>query len=205
MNKKKILIIWTLIITISMVLYVLLGTINVKSKMDRYLTDKGDTASKIESVKVRHSFMNLLLSYDEWGIEVRYYDEPDVIYYYKYKNKEIAPAGVSGKGAEKSELKNLDDAYLDTEIKGIGKKYVAEGELPSMLILQNNNEYVLYGPAYISFIPSGKYREENNKLFLDMSSEEIIFSIEKNSLIFESGIWLENWVEKGSKFHLINE
>ena len=160
MNKKKWICIVIVMILAAVVLYVLLGTISVKSKMDRYLTDRGDTASKLESVKVKHSFLNLLLSYDEWSIQVKYYDELDVVYYYKYKNKEIAPAGVSGKGAEKSELKHLDDAYLDTEIKGIGKKYVAEGELPPMLILQNNNEYVLYGPAYISFVPSGKYREE---------------------------------------------
>ena len=39
MNKKRILIIGILIFTIGMVLYVLLGTIRIKSKMDRYLTD----------------------------------------------------------------------------------------------------------------------------------------------------------------------
>lgn len=112
MNKKKVLFIILSIIIITIILYVLLCSLSIRSKMNRYLTDRGDTASEIESVKVKHSFINLLLSYDEWSIQVRYYDEPDVAYFYRYKNNEIVFGGISGGTKDKdlySHSENIDE------------------------------------------------------------------------------------------------
>jgi hypothetical protein len=79
--------------------------------------------------------------------------------------------------------------------------YAAAGNSSAMVHLQENNGFVLQGSAFISHMPTGKYRIENGKLFLAMDGDDIIFSMEKDRLIFESGEWLENWVEKGTVFH----
>jgi hypothetical protein len=82
--------------------------------------------------------------------------------------------------------------------------YTAEGESTAMVILQENTKFALQGSEYISLMPTGKYKIENGKLILSMDVGEVIFMIERNSLIFESGTWLENWVEKGTGFYLRN-
>jgi hypothetical protein len=75
---------------------------------------------------------------------------------------------------------------------------------PVMLVLRENNNFALQGPDYISVMPTGKYRVENGRLFLSMDGDDIVFLLDGNRLIFESGVWLENWVEKGRVFHLMD-
>lgn len=54
------------------------------------------TKTDIHSVTVKHSFTNLILSYNEWTIDVIYADEPASVYKYTLKNNEIIKTGVSG-------------------------------------------------------------------------------------------------------------
>ncbi len=86
--------------------------------------------------------------------------------------------------------------------------YVSDGDIlsASTLKLQGDNEFILLGPPYLNFAPTGKYSVTDKKLILTVSEEEkYIFSIKNGNLIFESGTWLENWVERGSEFHLSND
>lgn len=49
-----------------------------------YLTvKKGYEESEIQ-INVKHSVLNIILSYEEWVISVVFNDEPNVIYYYHY-------------------------------------------------------------------------------------------------------------------------
>jgi hypothetical protein len=80
--------------------------------------------------------------------------------------------------------------------------YTAEGDSTAMVALQEGNNFALQGSEYISYVPSGIYRIENGKLFLDMGDYDIIFIMEKDRLVFESGAWLEMWVETGTVFLL---
>ena len=83
---------------------------------------------------------------------------------------------------------------------------VRDGEVSSTLILLNNNEFVLSGNEFISYQPSGTYRIDNEKLLLMANDYEVyVFIIDDGKLIFESGTWLENWVEPGTHFYLSNE
>ena len=83
---------------------------------------------------------------------------------------------------------------------------VGDGEVSSTLILLNNNEFVLSGNEFISYMPSGTYAIDNGKLLLAVTEEEVyVFLIDDGKLIFESGTWLENWVEPGTHFYLYNE
>ena len=83
---------------------------------------------------------------------------------------------------------------------------VGDGEVSSTLILLNNNEFILSGNEFISYMPSGTYVIDNGKLLLTVTEEEVyIFIIDDDRLIFESGTWLENWIEPGTHFYLSNE
>ena len=83
--------------------------------------------------------------------------------------------------------------------------YVMEGddEVSSTLILHNDNKFTLFGNKFISYAPSGTYTIDNEKLLLTVTEDEVyVFNIDDDKLIFNSGTWLENWVEQGTVFHL---
>lgn len=93
------------IIILSSVVYVSAGTKKVEKLMWEYLGENGYTTAEIQSIDVNHSFLNIILSYNEWNIAVVYSDEPTSIYYYHLKNDTIVQGGVSGT-TDKEDLKH---------------------------------------------------------------------------------------------------
>lgn len=80
-------------------------------------------------------------------------------------------------------------------------RYTCAGE-PSIL-LESDNKFILNGPHVISAALMGSYTVKEDKLILTANeNEEYIFSIDNGTLVFESGAWFEEWVEKGTRFHL---
>ena len=86
-------------------LYVGIGRRNLENKMWDYLKQENYTEADIQSIEVRHSFANILLSYNEWTIEVVYEDEPTSVYKYTIRDGSIVESGVSGT-TEKEDLKH---------------------------------------------------------------------------------------------------
>lgn len=86
--------------------YVSAGKAIVKKTMTEYLNNIGYVAEQLTSIEVNHSFMNTMLSYNEWTIKVVYADEPEATYMYTLEDGEIKEAGVTG-DVEKTELKHL--------------------------------------------------------------------------------------------------
>lgn len=87
-------------------------------------------------------------------------------------------------------------------------KYIVESEpmYIAQVHLLEDDKFILNGPAHISFAPSGEYELKEGKLYLKASDdEEYIFLVEDDKLIFESGTWLGNWIEKGTEFHLFKD
>ncbi|MCG8402093.1 MAG: DUF3139 domain-containing protein [Firmicutes bacterium] len=84
------------VIIFSCFIYVFEGTKNADKLMWEYLEKKGYSQSEIQSVDVSHSFLNIILSYNEWSIAVVYTDEPTSIYYYHIKNGNVVEGGISG-------------------------------------------------------------------------------------------------------------
>lgn len=93
------------VIIIVLTIYDFIGTKRVKSLMWEYLNDKGYTQAEIQSVDVSYSFLNIILSYNEWNIVVVYKDEPTSKYSYHLKAGNIIEGGVSG-ATEKENLKH---------------------------------------------------------------------------------------------------
>lgn len=95
------------VIVLTCSIYVFAGTKNIEKLMWVYLEDKGFTTEEIQSINVKHSFLNIILSYNEWSIHVQYADEPDATYIYTVKNGQIRQAGVSG-SVDKEDLKHKE-------------------------------------------------------------------------------------------------
>jgi hypothetical protein len=92
----------------------------------------------------------------------------------------------------------------DSARYGLGS-YIADGGL-SRVVLQENNRFTVEGRPEISYMPTGSYEIDGNKLYLNVSEEQqFIFSIYGNILIFESGEWLENWISKETVFILLED
>lgn len=93
------------VVIIVLTIYDFIGTKRVENLMWEYLDDKGYTQSEIQSVEVSHSFLNIILSYNECNIVVVYKDEPTSKYSYHLKAGNIIEGGVSGT-TEKDNLKH---------------------------------------------------------------------------------------------------
>lgn len=92
-------------IIISCGIYIFAGTKKAEKLMWKYLDDKGYNQTEIKSINVKHSFLNVILSYNEWNIKVVYADEPTSVYYYHMKKSQIVEGGVSGT-TNKEDLKH---------------------------------------------------------------------------------------------------
>ncbi len=94
-------------IILTFFIYVFAGTKNKEKLILEYLEDKGYTIEEIQSIDVKHSFLNAILSYNEWTIHIQYADEPEAIYIYTVKSGQIKEAGVSG-SVDKEDLKHKE-------------------------------------------------------------------------------------------------
>lgn len=68
------------VVVLATAAYVPLGKYYAKSLVKSRLRDKGYQDEEIRDITVRHSFVNKLLSYGEWDIDVVFQDEQDVTY-----------------------------------------------------------------------------------------------------------------------------
>jgi len=92
-KKTRIIIIIVLAVIIALLLsYKLIGGAIMKSKTRDYLETKGCFAKHIHSIKVKHSFFNKLLSYDEWYIVANLYGSHE--FTFTYRDKEIVLTGI---------------------------------------------------------------------------------------------------------------
>lgn len=83
--------------------------------------------------------------------------------------------------------------------------YIADGNLATVIV-QDANEIMITGPLEVSAAFTGQYIISGHKLTLSFAElDDHVFSIEYNSLVLESGEWLENWIEQGTVFHLSEE
>lgn len=65
--------------------YILVGNLRMRTLLYRHLINHGISKAEVRSVIVMHSFFNLLLHRPELEIEVMFKDEPDAVYFYKYR------------------------------------------------------------------------------------------------------------------------
>lgn len=93
------------VIALSCFVYMLIGAKNAEKLMWGYLEYGRYTAEQIKNIDVNHSFLNIILSYNEWIIKVQYVDEPNAIYSHTIKDGRIVETGVFG-DVDKEDLKH---------------------------------------------------------------------------------------------------
>ena len=56
---------------------------------------RGYTAQDVKDLKIRHSYLNRILGYNEWRISVEFEKEPDISFWFTYRDNKIIFQGVS--------------------------------------------------------------------------------------------------------------
>ena len=56
---------------------------------------RGYSAQDVCEITVKHSYLNRLLSYNEWRISVEFEEEPDILFWFTYRDDQIVFQGVS--------------------------------------------------------------------------------------------------------------
>jgi len=98
LKRKKILI--TTIIALTMFVVVLFLNVFVQQKFIKTYTYteleyRGYAAQDVSVIKIKHSYINRLLSYNEWRISVEFEKRPDVLFWFTYRDGKIVFQGVS--------------------------------------------------------------------------------------------------------------
>lgn len=118
---KKKLIIASSVISLFIVItvcYKTVATNDIRNKTYDFLETKGYTQEDITQIEISHSFVNKLLSYNEWRIFVEFKSDPDIIFAFTYRNKEIIKQGVTSDGLlDKDEIRAYDKKFNNGELK----------------------------------------------------------------------------------------
>ena len=98
MKRKKVLI--PTVITLIMFTVVLCLNVFIQQKFIRTYTYteleyRGYMAQDVNEIKIKHSYLNRMLSYNEWRISVEFVKEPDVLFWFTYRDDKIIFQGVS--------------------------------------------------------------------------------------------------------------
>ncbi len=98
MKRKKVFIatIMVLIVfTVVLCLNVFVQQKFIKTYTYTELEYRGYTAQDVSEIKIKHSYLNRILSYKEWRISVEFEKEPDIFFWFTYRDNKIIFQGVS--------------------------------------------------------------------------------------------------------------
>ena len=92
------------LIVIALILNVLIMQKFIRSYTIVEIENRGYNSGDIGNIEIKHSYINKLLSYNEWRISVEFEKEPNVYFWFSYKDKKIVFEGVSSKPMMDKEL-----------------------------------------------------------------------------------------------------
>jgi len=98
LKRKKVLmatIIALVVFAVALCLNVFVQQKFIKTYTYTELEYRGYTAQDVDEVKINHSYLNRLLSYNEWRISVEFVKVPDVLFWFTYRDDKIIFQGVS--------------------------------------------------------------------------------------------------------------
>ena len=98
MKRKRIFIGITMVllaIIVALCLNVLVQRKFIKNYTYTELENRGYTAQDVRAVEIKHSYLNRILSYNEWRISVEFEKEPEVFFWFTYRDDKIIFQGVS--------------------------------------------------------------------------------------------------------------
>ena len=108
-----------LVLALAIVSYKLIASNSIKDKIYSHLETIGYTQNDIDNVEIKHSFINKLLGYNEWRIFVEFESEPDIIFAFTYRDKQIIRQGITSKVTQLdiAEIEEYDSKFDNGELK----------------------------------------------------------------------------------------
>ena len=97
-KKKKVLIISGVVLAVivfALSLNVFIMQKFVKTYTYTELEYRGYTTQDVREIKIKHSYLNRILSYNEWIIFVEFNKKPDILFQFTYRDDKIIFEGVS--------------------------------------------------------------------------------------------------------------
>ena len=98
MKRKKILAVALLVLillAVTLCLNVFVQQKFIKTYTYTELEYRGYAAQDVRDIKIHHSYLNRILSYNEWRISVEFVEVPDILFWFTYRNNQIVFQGVS--------------------------------------------------------------------------------------------------------------
>ncbi len=98
-KKSRKIVLGVSIVLASIFLCLFLNVIISKNTIEDYTKDyivsQGYPAESIREIGIKHSYLNRILGYNEWRIFAEFYKEPDITFWFSYRNGEIIFEGVA--------------------------------------------------------------------------------------------------------------
>jgi len=98
MKRKKVLIttlIALIVFAVVLCLNVFIQQKFIKTYTYTELENRGYTTQDVSEIKIKHSYINRILSYNEWRISVEFEEEPNILFWFTYRDNKIVFQGVS--------------------------------------------------------------------------------------------------------------
>ena len=95
MKRRKIFVAALILFTVALFINVFVQQKFIKTYTYTELEYRGYTAQDVCEVKIKHSYLNRILSYNEWRISVEFVEEPNVLFWFTYRDDKIIFQGVS--------------------------------------------------------------------------------------------------------------
>lgn len=91
----------------------------VKTYTYTELEYRGYTARDVREITVEHSYLNRILSYNEWIISVEFKQEPDILFRFTYRDGKIIFEGVGSEPSlGKEELLDYAERFKNGTLLG---------------------------------------------------------------------------------------
>ena len=122
MKKKKVLIISGVVLAVivfALSLNVFIMQKFVKTYTYTELEYRGYTTQDVSEIKIKHSYLNRILSYNEWIISVEFNKNPDILFQFTYRDDKIIFEGVSSEPMlDKEELLDYSERFKNGTLLG---------------------------------------------------------------------------------------
>lgn len=118
-KKLKISLGMILVIALAIVSHKLIASNSIKDKTYSHLETIGYTQNDIDNVEIKHSFINKLLGYNEWRIFVEFESEPDIIFAFTYRDRQIIRQGITSKVTQLdiAKIEEYDSKFDNGELR----------------------------------------------------------------------------------------
>nr|WP_325178432.1 hypothetical protein [uncultured Oscillibacter sp.] len=121
-KKKKVLIISGVVLAVivfALSLNVFIMQKFVKTYTYTELEYRGYTTQDVREIKIKHSYLNRILSYNEWIIFVEFNKKPDILFQFTYRDDKIIFEGVSSEPMlDKEELLDYSERFKNGTLLG---------------------------------------------------------------------------------------